>query len=367
MKKYIYILLASILAFTSCNTFLAETPATKYPLDKYFNDEEEVMLYLYGTYYQVKSAVFGTDFMYLTDTMTDDVDYTNTNVARKGVAYLTLNSTNSVVKSVWGKMYAVIEQCNILIDQMQRNPELSAVNTNTVIAECSFMRAWAYFHLVQLWGDVPLVTKPVYDIDSDNIVPCRTPKDEILSFIVTDLEWAAQELGDTPSSVTVIRGITYNFSIPKSAVKLLLGKVYQLMGQDEDVISTLSYFLSGEEPDSRWGLCEHFNYIFDTKYKTEPERSKEVLWEMVASAETNMNNTWHREVAPSELKGPNGEVIFGRTNGYQSYIPTYNLIKNYSSTDLRYLEGYQFSSGLRPQFLKGYDTETLNQNLGGPM
>ncbi|MGN0188116.1 MAG: RagB/SusD family nutrient uptake outer membrane protein, partial [Candidatus Cryptobacteroides sp.] len=343
MKKYIYILLASLLTLTSCNTFLVETSATKYPMDKYFNDEEEVMLYLYGTYYQVKNAVFGTDFMYLTDTMTDDVDYTSTNVARKGVAYLTLNSTNSLVKSVWGKMYAVIEQCNILIDQMERNPELSAANTNTIIAECSFMRAWAYFHLVQLWGDVPLVTKPVYDIDSDNIVPCRTAKDEVLSFLVTDLEWSAQQLGDTPTSVTGINGITYKFSIPKSAVKLLLGKVYQLMGQEEDVISTLSYFMDGTDPDPRWGLCEHYNYIFDTKYKTEAGRSKEILWEMVASAETNLNNTWHREVAPSELKGPNGEVIFGKTNGYQSYIPTYNLIKNSSSTDLRYLEGYQFS------------------------
>ena len=349
----------------SCKGFLSENPQTRYPIDNYFNNEEEVMLYLYGTYYQVKNTVFGTDFMYLTDTMTDDVDYTSTNVARKGVAYLTLNSTNSLVKSVWGKLYAVIEHCNVLIDQIGRRDDLLLSNAEGVVAECRFMRAWAYFQLVQLWGDVPLVTRPVYNIDSDNILPKRTAAADIYSFITTDLEWVASHVTTNPSSVTVLNGITYNLTISKAAVKLLLGKVYQVLGQDEDVVETLSYFMDGDAPADSWGLCEHFNYIFDTRYKTVAGREKEVLWEMAAESETSLNNVWHREVAPSELKGPSGETISGGTSGYQSYIPTYNLIKNYSNTDLRYLEGYQFSSAMRPQFMKGYDIQTLNQNLGG--
>lgn len=365
MKKLINIILfAAVLNLTSCN-FMDEVPETKYPLSAYFNNEEECMLYLYGAYYQVKNTVFGPDFMYLTDTMTDDVDYTSTNIARRGTAYLTLNNTNSLVKNIWGKFYALIEQCNILIDQLEKKPELSEANTATIISECKFMRAWAYFNLVQLWGDVPLVTKPVYNIDKDNIMPKRTPKDDVLAFVVTDLEDVAIQLPNTPSSITTLNGITYKFTISKAAVKLLLGKVYQFLNRNEDVIETLSYFMNGAEPAPEWGLCEHFNYIFDTNYKTVEGREKEVLWEMKASAETGLNNTWHREVAPSKLQGPNGESIKGKTNGYQSYIPTYNLIKNYKETDLRYLEGYQFTNALRPQFLKGYDTETLNQNLGG--
>lgn len=364
MKKYIYISLAALLAFSSCN-FLKEDPHTKYPLSKYFNDEEEAMLYLYGAYSQVKNTVFGTDFMYLTDTMTDDIDYTNTNISRKDVSGLTLSSTNSLVKSVWTKFYAVIEQCNILIDQMTKKPDLSPMNAKMMIAEGRFMRAWSYFNLVQLWGDVPLVTIPVYNIETDNIMPKRAEKGQVLDFIVSELEDVSSILPDTPGSVSVLSGITYKFTISKAAAKLLLGKVYQFMGQNEDVIETLSYFMEGAEPSVKFELCSHFNYIYDTRYKDVEERSKEILWEMVASAETSLNNTWHREVAPSELQGPAGETLLGNTNGYQSYNPSYNLIKNYSNNDLRYLEGFQFTSSSRPHFLKGYDTETLNQNLGG--
>lgn len=365
MKKYILFILSCLLAFTACDDFLEETPKTKYPLSEYFNDEEETMLYLYGCYYKVKTAVFGTEFMYLTDTMTDDIDYTSTNINRKGVAYLTLSTTNTLVKTMWGRFYAIIEQCNILIDQIEANPELSPANSDAIIAEAKFMRAWAYFNLVQLWGDVPLLTKPVYNINKDNIVPFRTSKEEIYSFLINDLEWVATIVEDTPGKVTVRSGVSYNFTISRAAAKTLLGKVYQVCGQWEDVIETLSYFTNGEDLNPNFGLCEHFNYIFDSRYKSIPERSKEVLWEMVASAETDLNNTWHREVAPSELSGPSGEKLIGNSKGYQSYIPTYDLFNLYSSSDLRYLEGFQISSALRPQFMKGYDVETLNQNLGG--
>lgn len=365
MKKCIILLVISLVAFSSCEAFLKEEPATKYPMEEYFNNEEEVLLYLYGCYYQVKNTVFGTDFMYLTDTMTDDVDYTSTNISRKGVAYLTLNSTNSLVKSVWGKFYALIEQCNILIDQLEKHPELSAANTRNIIAESKFMRAWAYYNLVMLWGDVPLVTKPVYNIAKDNILPTRSDKNDILSFVITELEQAAEYLDEVPTAISVQSGINYPLTISRAAAKTMLGKVYQARGQWEEVIETLSYFMNGNTPKENWGLCSHFNYIFDTRYESLPERKKEVLWEMEARGETNLNNTWHREVAPSTLKGPSGETIWGATSGYQSYIPTYDLIHCYNQSDMRYLEGFQFSSDNRPQFMKGYDMETLNQNLAG--
>lgn len=97
MKKILFILLSAFV-LGSCD-FLDEQSKTQIPLDNYFNNEEEAMLFLYGAYYQVRNTVFGTDFMYLTDTMTDNIDYSSTNVDRKGVTYLTLNVNNSIVKT----------------------------------------------------------------------------------------------------------------------------------------------------------------------------------------------------------------------------------------------------------------------------
>lgn len=213
MKKILFILLSAFV-LGSCD-FLDEQSKTQIPLDNYFNNEEEAMLFLYGAYYQVRNTVFGTDFMYLTDTMTDNIDYSSTNVDRKGVTYLTLNVNNSIVKNIWGKFYAVVEQCNILIDQLEKRPELSPANSENIIAEAKFIRAWAYFNLVQLWGDVPLMTVPVYSIKEDNIRPERSSVDAVYSTIISDMEWVAKIVEEKPSAITVSSGVSYPLTISR--------------------------------------------------------------------------------------------------------------------------------------------------------
>ncbi len=364
MKKILFFILA-VLSLGSCD-FLDEQSKTQIPLDAYFNNEEEAMLFLYGAYWQVRNTVFGTDYMYLTDTMTDNIDYSSTNVDRKGVAYLTLNTSNSIVKNVWGKLYAVIEQCNILIDKMQENPDISPSNSNNIIAEAMFLRSWAYFQLVQLWGDVPLLTVPVYSIKEDNIRPARTPVDEVYATIISDMEWVTSIVEKNPSVITVTSGVSYPLTVSKAAAKTLLAQMYLVRKEYMNVISTLDLFAEGTDVNPDYGLCSQYNYIFDTRYKTVEERKKEVLWEITAEAADNLNNTWHREVAPSELKGASGEVIQGSTNGYQSYTPSYNLFNSYDTDDMRYRQTYQITSANKPHFLKGYDITALNQNLAGP-
>lgn len=364
MKKILFILLAAF-ALESCE-FLDEQSKTQIPLDAYFNDEEEVMLFLYGTYYQVRNTVFGTDFMYLTDTMTDNIDYSSSNVDRKAIAYLTLNPSNSIVKSIWGKLYTVIEQCNILIDKLEKNPELSPSNCDNIIADAKFYRAWAYFQLVQLWGDVPLVTVPVYSVKDDNIRPERASVEAVYSLLISDMEWVAKIVEEKPSVITVASGVGYPLTVSKAAAKTLLAQIYLVRKEYMNVISTLDLFATGTELNENYGLCSQYNYIFDTRYKEVEERKKEVLLEINAQAADDLNNTWHREVAPSELIGASGEIINGATTGYQSYTPSYDLFNSYDPNDMRYRQTYQITSLDRPHFLKGYDIVALNQNLAGP-
>lgn len=364
MKKILFILLAAF-ALESCD-FLDEQSKTQIPLDAYFNNEEEAMLFLYGAYYQVRNTVFGTDFMYLTDTMTDNIDYSSTNVDRKAVTYLTLNPSNSIVKSIWGKLYTVIEQCNILIDKLEKNPDLSPANSDNIIAEAKFYRAWAYFQLVQLWGEVPLVTVPVYSVKEDNIRPARSSLDAVYSLLISDMEWVTTIVEEEPSVITVTSGVGYPLTVSRAAAKTLLAQMYLVRKEYMNVISTLDLFADGTTLNENYGLCSQYNYIFDTRYKEVEERKKEVLMEINAQAEDKFNNTWHREVAPSELKGASGETIQGATSGYQSYTPSYDLFSSYDTNDMRYRQTYQITSANKPHFLKGYDIVALNQNLAGP-
>src|SRR5436190_23309317 len=70
------------------------------------------------------------------------------------------SSTNRTFYENWQQHYAGIERANVAIDKI---PGID-FGTNTAlrdryIGEAKFNRAFIYFNLVRLWGDVPLVTE----------------------------------------------------------------------------------------------------------------------------------------------------------------------------------------------------------------
>lgn len=372
MKKYISTaILGAFLSVTcvSCN-FLDELSPQKIELSKWLQTEEEAVQFLYGCYAHVKTCVFGNEFLAVTDMTTDDMDFNSTDVQRRQLSFLGYNNTNKYVKSMWGKFYAIVEQTNILIDNLEKNPDLSETSGESMMGEAKLIRAWAYYHLALIWGDVPLLTLPVYNIKTDNVYPQRTPVDQIYSTMIVDLLYAADVLPEKPGAVSSQVGVSYPLTLTKAAAKLMLARFYTLVGQPEDVISTLAYFATPDAVNDKFGLVTEFKYLFDTREKTaEDRRVKEVLWEIEASAETGFNNTLHREMAPSSLSDVNGQFIDGNTNGYQNYMPTYDLIKTFDPADKRYRQGYQFSNSApdsKPHIRKGYDAAALDQNTAGP-
>lgn len=364
ISTLILLLLLSTM-FSSCDSFLKEDVPDRIELDKYFNDEEEAVKFLYGGYSAVKNTVFGFSLLAVTDLMTDDMDFASTDISRKGLCFLTFDPKNKYLKEVWGNFYAVIEQMNILLDKIEKNPSILNTSGNSIIAEARFIRGWAYFNLVQLWGNVPLVTIPTYSITKDNIYPKRTDREVIYGQITNDLAYAATQLPDDPSTITTTQGLSYPLTIKRGAAKLLLAKVYLAQKQYKDVLDELSYFFI-DNPD-KFSLSE-YNTLFDTPYKTTPERKNEVIWEMEADAVSGFNNKLHREMAPSEMKGWKGETLVGITTGYQNFIPTVDLFSSFSPMDKRYRYLYQFSKSApdsRPAIRKGYDILASNQDLGG--
>ncbi len=64
------------------------------------------------------------------------------------------------------------------------------------VAEAKFFRAYLYFELVQLYGNVILVTEP-QDMDSPAMQASRNDRSEVIDLIVKDLEEAAAALPET--------------------------------------------------------------------------------------------------------------------------------------------------------------------------
>src|SRR6201994_935860 len=95
----------------------------------------------------------------------------------------TANPSNSVMTSVWTGAYQMINRANLIFDKAPNvtdNPDL----VTRLVGEAHFLRAWAYFELVSMWGDVPLYTKT---ITSATGYAGKSAAADVYALIISDL------------------------------------------------------------------------------------------------------------------------------------------------------------------------------------
>ncbi len=103
------------------------------------------------------------------------------------------NGTNSIpaTDANYTDNYKRIRRTNLLLAHAPSysNPSDIAV----YVAEAKFFRAYCYFDLVQLYGDVIIVKTPI-DVDAPEMNAPRNPRGEVIDFIIQDLREAIPSL-----------------------------------------------------------------------------------------------------------------------------------------------------------------------------
>lgn len=107
-------------------------------------------------------------------------------------------STDNGTALIWSQSYSAIYNANALIAGVTGSSAISARFQNQAIAEARFIRAFAYFYLVNSFGDVPLVLNT--DPTANTSLP-RTPVATIYAQIIADLQFAQATL---PADYTTI-------------------------------------------------------------------------------------------------------------------------------------------------------------------
>lgn len=108
-----------------------------------------------------------------------------------------LNASYKVVNELsnWRRFYAIVNAANIFLERI---PEVKANdlrytqnNMDVDVAQVRFLRAYAYFYMVRIWGDVPFITSS-RDGSFEN--RARSNKDAILEFVQAEMLAAAEIL-----------------------------------------------------------------------------------------------------------------------------------------------------------------------------
>ncbi len=182
MKKIYKIasMIALVLMTGSCNDVLDVQNLGAFDPKAVWNDEALTDAYLADLY----SRVMPNGWPARTGSFIDggSADETLGTINKDAV-----NSTSHAWMS-WGGSYNKIRRINVLFAEID-NGNLAEDFKNKIKAQAYFLRAWEYFHLLRVYGGVPLLDKP-QAIDDDLFIG-RNSTAETFAFIENDLSQAA--------------------------------------------------------------------------------------------------------------------------------------------------------------------------------
>lgn len=325
------IIVLVLLMSGSCKKFLNENQYSNISPENYFQTEKDAVGALATTYYL--STQFGSGnrmFFILTDMVTDDMDNTATEAARKQLSSYSWSSSNTYFQSAWTALYKTIEQANLVI---QRVPDIDVVFTTTtkdvILGEAKFLRALQYFYLVQLWGSVPMPTVAP-EVIAETHVP-KSPANDIYNLIISDLMYAESVLDWTPRATG---------AATRGAAKSLLGKVYLTLAgpfsnRNNDYLVLAEAKLREVIESGKYDLVPVYADYFDINKKV----SSEAIYEhtAVGDADASVGSFMFYQCTPGSINNCwlNGTIHYIGANGQGSWTATPGLWFSFKDKDVR--------------------------------
>lgn len=221
MKKvstFFSFILYSLLVFSSCEK-LDFTPADQLSETTFWQTETHAKQAAVGLYNAVRQPwCFGMEFTF--DMCSDLADGNSpwADIAR-GTSF---TSNTGAVQNHWQYLYELVHRCNTVIRNVAMMP-ISRETIERVTGEAKFLRAMAYFRMLNCWGGVPYYDETC-DINEQfaNLDSPRCSEEELRSYILADLDeaveklpvaWGAEDYGRaTKGAAIALRGKVYLFN-----------------------------------------------------------------------------------------------------------------------------------------------------------
>lgn len=271
MKKFFAMILFAGLV-VSCNDFLTTPLESSISTSNFYSTPQEFELGLTGVYSTLRTEDWGSNARYgsyfqglltLTRLGTDEL-YASYDIygGEVQLSDYTYTTASIFLSRTWFVMYQGIQRANIIIDRIERVP-MDAATKGRISGEAHFLRAFFYFHLVRLFGDVPLVVKETTDLSLLDAE--RKPIATVYEQIVADLIYAKENIPD---------GAT-NGHASKEAAQAMLGKVYlQMSGYplyDPSAASKALDELRAVKDNPKFALEKDYFALFDGEHEYGPE------------------------------------------------------------------------------------------------
>ncbi|GEO03736.1 starch-binding protein [Adhaeribacter aerolatus] len=182
----------------SCEDFLETPPVSDYSSENLFQTVEQARMTTYGIYYTFTHDIYSRSMNTNVSNDTDEMQCQGSAdaTARRVIARYntTPSNTGTDLKKIFDRLYAGIERANICIERIPKmnlytnGTEAEKNELKRFYGEALALRAYYYFDLIKLWGDIPFKTTPSQA--GENFFVDRTSRDIIFDQIIQDMKQA---------------------------------------------------------------------------------------------------------------------------------------------------------------------------------
>ena len=274
--KYIFLTILVVISLSSCKDFLNTEPTDFLSPVTYYETAEQLEFARAGVYDVLgDGSLYGTSGNYLF-AWEADIGYMNRSTLTTGPWNYNFSTSDGYATNFWANLYRGINRANVLLENLDKNPEIDQAIRDKIRGETLFLRGYFYFLLVQTYGDVPLLTEATASVDDVDVA--RTPLKEVYDQIISDME-AAEPL------VPDITDLGFGGAVSKSAVRGILARVNLTMAghplQDESRYQEAKKWAKMVIDDevAQHAMNPEFHDIF-IKLAADEYDIKESIWEV---------------------------------------------------------------------------------------
>ncbi|MEM6377127.1 MAG: RagB/SusD family nutrient uptake outer membrane protein [Bacteroidota bacterium] len=353
MKNKIFLAFFFLLVgFSSCENFLEEEPKDIISPNNFFNSEADAQAAIAGIYAIMKNnAIYGQ--VGLDAWYENGADVVGPNRGWGIIASIcgyTMNEGNAGdiqqlmgIAQTWKDLFKIVLNTNVILANVENNENILTGPRNEIIGETLFLRALAYYHLTNLWGDVPYYREnlPIAEIGTLG----RTDKDLIRNEILMDLQTAQDLMLDVIPANQSGRASKWVAAMVMAKIHLIQENWQAARDKSLEIIDNGPY-----------ELLDDYGAVFDPAN----EYNAEIIWELdfakdlvsvldqpFAGAAFAGNANWRASIFSPRLRdeplnsgeretlrgilADNGEAM----NGTGLQIPLPDLVNKFPLNDLR--------------------------------
>jgi len=265
MKKIIIMLGMIVTSLSSCSNYIEEESLSNVPADATYKTASGFQLLINSNYAWLKSIYGGNPWLFEAGT---DMYAEGRTPEPAGLSqYALLIPTSDNVSDLYTPCYQLIQSVNKAVYYSTITEQ--APNLNTLVGEARFLRAQAYFLLVQTYGGVPIVnehiTTPVLSFH-------RNTAEEVYGQIIADLDFALANVG---TSVYSTSGKVNKRAVNDLLAKVYLTRGYETFGKADDFSKAAAY---ADAAIAGQALNIAFNQLFVTTSTGDNDLNAETIF-----------------------------------------------------------------------------------------